>query len=669
MLRVNLPQSSSMTSFVDDIISKMESAPVFAYAVSGAGKTATAFSIARKRHAIYFDWNGGNGKVAQRDVTSFFEQNYLSGFDWEVGFCSLLLARLVALSKAKQQDFTAEEWLWYKVDHTFDLSTLFYQCLKLQRNDILESCSTLLDNDPTLVIFDEAQELDKLSGLWQTLKNEPRPMGYGLVKKLRTYRTYPLVLGISLRLKQFRSFSSNSSGVDKQSYFVTAFPFLGSSGQEPSHFTRINFIPNGANDYLKHFLNISEETCAEIARLVAGRPRLSASIVALVARAQPPCQTNDDVLRIARGYVENEITLNDDQTMFNNWSRSFPKLSEVKDRNALAVGPTPYLRVLQNFLLLGRNEDVYDHSDQYDVVNRGIALVAKDESTKVCIIEPLSLLAGVNFVMSKHPDLLSKLFEDSYLHDSTQSGRGKSLEFIISQRLLLNPYAVLKLIPGMHAPNLPRERIWPKIQVGVALTPKLLESASAHTIVIVMPEEAAGADIVVCDGRNLFIYNSKTTEADKLDAEAARKNRLRCNPVNFYTCLSQGAKNATKYSSGINLEKHNALQAFLKKKKYNIIRVCVDYPATAPSCDADSNEKKVLYVDAASKTESLWKVGYSLDNTSHRILIDESNIEVLVGDFAKRMKTKREGDKSNKPRNSERRLIARVRRGRELSHQ
>ena len=72
MLRVSLPAEFPCHQRTRQVLEQLRGGKhVFAAAVSGAGKTKLAFDVAQEAFSLYFDMNGGHGKVAQLDVTSF----------------------------------------------------------------------------------------------------------------------------------------------------------------------------------------------------------------------------------------------------------------------------------------------------------------------------------------------------------------------------------------------------------------------------------------------------------------------------------------------------------------------------------------------------------------------------------------------------------------------
>lgn len=75
MLRVALPQGFSSHTRAVAVRELMEDGiHVFAPAVSGAGKTKLTFDVAQEAFSLYFDFNGGHGKVPQRDVKEFWRR-------------------------------------------------------------------------------------------------------------------------------------------------------------------------------------------------------------------------------------------------------------------------------------------------------------------------------------------------------------------------------------------------------------------------------------------------------------------------------------------------------------------------------------------------------------------------------------------------------------------
>lgn len=297
------------------------------------------------------------------------------------------------------------------------------------------------------------------------------------------------------------------------------------------------------------------------------------------------------------------------------------------------------------FILRNHKGIIRNHDDDVDLVSHGIALVAQNATAKVCIAEPLAIIAGINYMNQMHPKVILESLLKSYVKATTQSQRGTLLESIFALNLFESNHLITQLTGGASV------RIPSHIRVGVEVTPKLLDEAATFPVFI-MPVEKAGPDIIICDGCYLILINLKTTENEALDLESTSMNRLRTDPKNLYTTIRKSLKEnekdkkskskdnvqfyeASPYETGIDLVKHKSLQAFLKTKSYNVVRVCVDYPC--PAATVNSTNKK-CHDKSQQQHEFTWTPGYTTDNVVRRFLIDESNIEDFVGkEFATTM--------------------------------
>ena len=146
-------------------------------------------------------------------------------------------------------------------------------------------------------------------------------------------------------------------------------------------------------------------------------------------------------------------------------------------------------------------------------------------------------------------------------------------------------------------------------------------SGTSTQLCIAKPEQHAGPDIIMCDDTYLILVTLKTTQNPKLQADERRKNQQRNNPINIYTQLSDDSKRITKYDANHQYGKfHDAFSKHLTKQKYIVIRVCLDYPAGAPT--------------------QKWKSGAVKDGVNWKVCIDNTNIYRIVGqNFANQMKS------------------------------
>jgi hypothetical protein len=607
-------QQQLMGPFAEGIVKKMREnpiRPVFAYAVSGAGKTATALEIAKKNFTVYVDCNGGVGKIPQDDMLELLRFESVDISAWEKRIAAFFLARLIALGLArrKNRNLSPEDWLWLQVDKENLCLDLYRHCITLFNSSIDEGIRKLIKECPVLVILDEAQTLLEFGkDLWRTRStNQPRPLGYGVVKYLIDFRMPVFAVGTRLRLKDFSGFHSRM-GDPNQHPIVTAFPYLGCSSTKPLCAQNLNFIHAGSNTFLKHFLNISDEDCEEIAQLVAGRPRFSATVVEKVAEAEianPGISVS--AVQIARDYFHLMTKKDVEGTMYCSWKGRVEELKTLTNDWGVSCY-TQILQLLHDLLFSGHSAHPFAHTNDFDLVSSGAAMVAMDDSEKLYVAEPIALTAALNYLTTFKPThLLNRIL--TVCNDAAdQSSRGKHLELLVALSLLINPNTLGNLV----------NHTFPKattIRSGIRLSPKLLESTPEDSLFICLPENAAGPDIVMCDRKFFVEITMKTTTDEKLTAEATRNNQERNDPASLYTSKNGGGSGYRPGEVYWKLAKE--WKDYLAEKKYTIVRVCIDYPVGAPSVK--------------------WTAGAKSENGVWKVCIDESNVRELVGDDAAEM--------------------------------
>jgi hypothetical protein len=132
LLRLPLPEKFPCQQRAIQVLKLLQDKNVLAAAVSGAGKTRLTFDLAQRRHALYFDMNGGHGKVKQMEVWDFWQrcarvaaegqkmrrENVVTIFDHVIG--ALILSRWAALAIAlnANSSLSPAEWLWMQTDQT-----------------------------------------------------------------------------------------------------------------------------------------------------------------------------------------------------------------------------------------------------------------------------------------------------------------------------------------------------------------------------------------------------------------------------------------------------------------------------------------------------------------------------------------------------------------------
>ncbi len=155
LLRLVLPGDFSLQKLADRVLTllQVERKCVFAAAMSGAGKTRLIFDLAHRHFALYFDMNGGHGKVKQMDVGRFItrcgdcavygktidREDALKAVDHVIA--TLFLSRWAVLTIARhcKPDLTPADWLWLQTDNS-ELCTAAFDTFCVYRTICRSSC-------------------------------------------------------------------------------------------------------------------------------------------------------------------------------------------------------------------------------------------------------------------------------------------------------------------------------------------------------------------------------------------------------------------------------------------------------------------------------------------------------------------------------------------------
>jgi hypothetical protein len=584
MLRVVLPDGFPCQERTRSVLEKLQAGThIFAAAVSGAGKTKLAFDVAQQHFAFYFDMNGGHGKVAQMDVTSFMEHCsrldarrdrpvQLTRDDFQHLIASLFLARWIALKMAKRRfpDLTPAQWLWMQTDYANLSQACYLKCVALP----IGSMSSLLDllkngDAPPLFLIDEAQKL-LVCDHWFRSSRVPehqRPLGYAMVGWLARHGIACLCSGTNLRLKDFHAIRSASGGEDswKMQY---DFDFL----DQKSVWQLID-----------HFLNASQMVgMDDVLALLQGRPRFTASAI-------KACLTGDNPVQSILAYTQRMMIESEGEASIRaNWKRLYEDgaATVLPGAGSQTVWSIAFNMLTRSLFVPSDGEDggarvTFPLDEHKEVVSRGVSMIKRiEDEPHEFMAEPLVLSAGLTFCL-KHPglDIAANLL--AKLNDVTSDSqhRGKLLEFFVAARIFQSPARFMDLPGWPVTVQLPKRRPF-GVLVGVPLTDPRLNFAAfdqcpppGANYWLALPENQAGPDLVA----PRMLFSMKTTSKDQVSSEESKKSIKTTTPSKLYTGSGGAALQGRAWT-----EKFEETQKAIEQWKAPIVRVRVELPACSP---------------------------------------------------------------------------------------
>eukprot|EP00657_Telonema_sp_P-1_P009808 TRINITY_DN404_c0_g1_i14.p1 TRINITY_DN404_c0_g1~~TRINITY_DN404_c0_g1_i14.p1 ORF type:complete len:697 (-),score=109.70 TRINITY_DN404_c0_g1_i14:131-2221(-) len=310
---------------------------VFAPAVSGAGKTRLAFDIARRHYMLYFDCNGGHGKVQQGDMAKFHDKctaadGMLTNLAWrnrgpttsdrDAAFDrpirALFVSRLIMLRFLQEKDKDLNPWKWLLLQiHAPTLcEDLFEACFKLSKQGCEKVCKALLDpTSPVFVTLDEAQALMQDHYWWwypsqsespsdgrrlSISKHEElkrRPLGKRVLQVLTNLGLKSVYVGATdIRVKSYETWASGvGQNLDEgRCVQFHTFDFMGgpisssadaAAAPEEGNSNFPNLWQNGVCQFLEHCFKTAEGSdlaLHSVGGTLLGRPRFVAAFAANV---------------------------------------------------------------------------------------------------------------------------------------------------------------------------------------------------------------------------------------------------------------------------------------------------------------------------------------------------------------------------------------------------
>lgn len=586
-LRLPLPATFACQKRANTVLNLLRGKHVLAAAVSGAGKTRLAFDLAQRQYALYFDMNGGHGKVKQMDVKDFFErcattaahgshlerERVLTVFDRVIA--SLILSRWAVLAVALHRgndNLKPAQWLWMQTDDANLFDASFVSCLRLSDEGRKELLHVIRPVVTPIVLLDEAQELLIHDECFRSRRGsgEKRPLGYRVLQWLEEHDLKSFVSGTNMRLQNFsllRSAVGQAADNDGSEMWYD-FDFLGLTDDDDG---------GALTEYCCHVLQITQEDVALIMSSLQGRPRFAAAAIFQAIMAQ--AKTLEDLARCVNEYVKTQISSTTSTTVRGTWER----LHGGKDKVTLDGEPVFLWTLARNMLLQSIYERgvIFRTNLERELVSRGITMLDTQGENEF-MAEPLVLSAGLSFFLSANVDIARPLVERFHdLSFTDPQHRGKLLELLAAARLYEKPNR-LQSLPGwpesLELPSHPPRGVL----VNVSLTDERvgLKNLDEKPVPyqeeywITLPEVHAGPDLVM----PRLVISFKFTSHAVVSAEESRKSIKTITPTLFYTKAG-----GELYASGVWCKKHNAVVEQAKLWKGGIARVRVELPAAAPS--------------------------------------------------------------------------------------
>jgi len=237
LLLLDLPETKSTTQRIQELENTLKNVPVvLACGVCGAGKTATAFSLAKRQYSFYFDWNGNSGKVKQCDVAWFlvkvrelvlrFNPDHFGRLTQSILLSRWLLLRNYLSTSPNPTPFG---WLLHQLQPSRFFVETFIWCQDLS-DEVVESLleKLMAGDDPRkpLVIFDEAHKLQRYEKQFSKYSHRKHTLGSWMLRMCRGLSCY--ASGNRLSLRHMRPWTPILGAVYPTTVSYYKFDFLGS---------------------------------------------------------------------------------------------------------------------------------------------------------------------------------------------------------------------------------------------------------------------------------------------------------------------------------------------------------------------------------------------------------------------------------------------------------
>ena len=632
---------------------------VFSAAVSGAGKTRLCFDLAAKEFCVYFDFNGGVGKVRQEDVNAFWTNcSQVSSTDYTLFVPyleSLILSRMILFLMLRRQTkltFTKRSFLRFQTK-SFS-SSLYLRCV-LMTTSLRTACfevvkSHLAQQGIVLrFIVDEAQNLLKYPFFPST--EEPptmcRPIGAGLLKICANAGYFCFVAGTSLRLGDFRYFVSNIGG-EPSTAFLYDYDF---------------FTPERVLKFLGQFLNLDgldESVKRRCAEFLQGRPRFSASLAnsLLTTPLQSGTLTRHCEGLFAQFRNKMVLDTDDDSSLAHSWKRLYEEQTAVE---IPGIGPRTVwsisLNLLVNSLIQSKPGERYNYrftnAAMEEIVSCGVAMFTPKGKSQG-IWEPLALSAGLT--VCRNQMTLGTVFQEKFFEAVSPQIAGTTFDYLIALNLFdkLRQRSLGNLLgfPGL-------DKIGPYTELEGILTRVSLRTFLAETEItekyVLLPKPAAGPDVVV---RNIFVSN-KLTFQDTVASQECQKALRTTTPKFFYSRV----KKVCREGSPSKVVCGTQMDALLAEQKVPcpIVRVRIELPAASRDytpASLVSQGRWQMEIERKFNSRSapfLAKIYDDPYNKDWCVYINDEQIEKLVNEAFKnnwqrdKLKRKETGSSSSSP--------------------
>eukprot|EP00657_Telonema_sp_P-1_P012842 TRINITY_DN967_c0_g1_i3.p1 TRINITY_DN967_c0_g1~~TRINITY_DN967_c0_g1_i3.p1 ORF type:complete len:842 (+),score=133.85 TRINITY_DN967_c0_g1_i3:117-2642(+) len=667
MLLLDLPEHFPHTRRAAQISSLLrQGKTVFAPAVSGAGKTRTAYDMARETDMNYFDFNGGHAKVKQQDVvlfhdkcdeaaaalasmTSPIEHHRAVAFDRPIR--ALFVSRLIMMHfmRSQSQEWSHWKWLLLQINTPHLCHSLFQACFKLSKELSEQVCTTLLADQPDVfVTIDEGQALmrhwwwypsrqqppDDIAISPSPRVNERRPLGKRVLEVLRTQ------LGLSsiyvgatdLGVKSFESWSTGTGGIEDNNHHHFSFDFLG--GPEPLPQMNDKNFPtvweDGVGTLLRHIFktnsDLEELALSDVGHSFVGRPRFGASFTGLVVNELLYGAEHDGFACLLRSvhnqYVFSQLHGDHPWTIRSHWQRVIQDEAHETVRHGDGGAVTAWTLgkpvLLQSVLSRASKKlRTVSITCNPDLVSRGVALLSPAGDSQF-IVEPLVMSAGLTYCAQNDIDLC-KVLEAKLKEPWTDAQYyGKLMELLIALRLFQQPNRLHQSNIGLDD-SPPAAHEYRDIQLGGPLTEvfPIGDRPSIHLL-----ESHALLDVCAPP----FNIAIKTTQGKAISADETRNN-IHTSDISHCYAIKDKTKNEWKEppaGSAFALRRAQVLKAVQGKQ---MIRVRVELPEAAPSqrpkiCvstvpveRADGVEEQLVYVSTTIGRQAYDALGLPADKS------------------------------------------------------
>lgn len=520
-----------LTSATGKVIDTLSSYAVNVFlGASGAGKTRTCLDVASAKYSLYFDCSADADirHVLSRveTVSDVMTELELVLFTQKI-INALIASRIhILVQKGQTAAGRLAPWKWF----SYQRSRQFQHAVVDRVQFLMASTNWRPDFDQMLageVIGIKSRDLivmlDEAQVLLDCAKNKYRAIRTKVMERsLFSFMTRTLAIhcglgttiiaGTQVRLKTVELLES--VGAEKPNARVRVFTdFTYYSAREVSFLLSEALTVEAFGQVAASDLNTASE-------LLQGRPRFVSSFLARLA-VEPFVDSGFGSFfsQVLGGYVNDCVKDGMEFSLYTQWQTKWNAylIEYQREPNSASQGAIRVLDVLVE-LVIGyffRDLDfstvpVHDLKD-IDLVSTALVRVSQHSSNEMSysIVEPLPVIAGINFLADQHPntvlDALSSSLWNKSAHTSNEQAKGKTLEFIVALRFrqgwwldMLNDYECRKLLPGWMSTQL--SQLPPPINVHVSAskdehgTDFAVRNFAATPVTYLMPDNNLGPD-------------------------------------------------------------------------------------------------------------------------------------------------------------------------------